>query len=239
MCRESERSSIWYHFSIYSTPSESLTDRFCRLVTEKFGSIPDITDMKVSYTNFSTTMFVKLTIVWKSWRKKVYPEAGASGGFIHTEYPKPFFQQNLRPSKLFRFLKFGDRVGYLGTNTPIDRCYKCDFWRGFWTNLKEDLLCLKLQNSDPKTVDARSNVRGYLEIFASWWLTDVKWNAARANTWTVSTGLKNSRTWSNKLETGVWKCTMDDKWTRTSDPFTRSTQQSGKRIFCFNSENSF
>ncbi|MBZ4283962.1 anaerobic ribonucleoside-triphosphate reductase, partial [Streptococcus pneumoniae] len=33
-----------YHFSIYSTPSESLTDRFCRLDTEKFGSIPDITD---------------------------------------------------------------------------------------------------------------------------------------------------------------------------------------------------
>ena len=26
-----------YHFSIYSTPSESLTDRFCRLDTEKFG----------------------------------------------------------------------------------------------------------------------------------------------------------------------------------------------------------
>ncbi|MDK6370432.1 anaerobic ribonucleoside-triphosphate reductase, partial [Aerococcus sp. UMB9870] len=25
-----------YHFSIYSTPSESLTDRFCRLDQEKF-----------------------------------------------------------------------------------------------------------------------------------------------------------------------------------------------------------
>ncbi len=39
-----------YHFSIYSTPSESLTDRFCRLDTDKFGSIPDITD-KEYYTN--------------------------------------------------------------------------------------------------------------------------------------------------------------------------------------------
>ena len=36
-----------YHFSIYSTPSESLTDRFCRLDTEKFGSIPDITDQGI------------------------------------------------------------------------------------------------------------------------------------------------------------------------------------------------
>src|SRR5699024_387922 len=32
-----------YHFSVYSTPSESLTDRFCRLDKEKFGEIPDIT----------------------------------------------------------------------------------------------------------------------------------------------------------------------------------------------------
>ncbi|EPA0856059.1 anaerobic ribonucleoside-triphosphate reductase, partial [Enterococcus faecalis] len=28
-----------YHFSVYSTPSESLTDRFCRLDTEKFGIV--------------------------------------------------------------------------------------------------------------------------------------------------------------------------------------------------------
>ena len=30
--------------SVYSTPSESLTDRFCRLDKEKFGFIPDVTD---------------------------------------------------------------------------------------------------------------------------------------------------------------------------------------------------
>ena len=39
-----------YHFSVYSTPSESLTDRFCRLDTEKFGIIENITD-KEYYTN--------------------------------------------------------------------------------------------------------------------------------------------------------------------------------------------
>ena len=33
-----------YHFSVYATPSESLTDRFCRLDLERFGSVPDITD---------------------------------------------------------------------------------------------------------------------------------------------------------------------------------------------------
>ncbi|WP_330847874.1 anaerobic ribonucleoside-triphosphate reductase, partial [Streptococcus suis] len=77
-----------YHFSVYSTPSESLTDRFCRLDTEKFGLVKDITD-KEYYTNSfhydvrkNPTPFEKLDF------EKVYPEAGASGGFIHyCEYP--------------------------------------------------------------------------------------------------------------------------------------------------------
>ena len=89
-----------YHFSIYSTPSESLTDRFCRLDTEKFGKVPDITD-KEYYTNSfhydvrkNPTPFEKLDF------EKVYPEAGASGGFIHyCEYP--VLQQNPKPLKRF------------------------------------------------------------------------------------------------------------------------------------------
>lgn len=48
-----------YHFSVYSTPSESLTDRFCRLDTEKFGVVTDITDKNITPT-LSTTMFVKI-----------------------------------------------------------------------------------------------------------------------------------------------------------------------------------
>ena len=55
-----------YHFSIYSTPSESLTDRFCRLDTEKFGSIPDITD-KEYYTNSFHYDVRKIQHLLKNW----------------------------------------------------------------------------------------------------------------------------------------------------------------------------
>ena len=72
-----------YHFSVYSTPSESLTDRFCRMDTEKFGIVKDITD-KEYYTNSfhydvrkNPTPFEKLDF------EKIYPAVGASGGFIH------------------------------------------------------------------------------------------------------------------------------------------------------------
>lgn len=148
-----------YHFSIYSTPSESLTDRFCRLDTEKFGSIPDITD-KEYYTNSfhydvrkNPTPFEKLDF------EKVYPEAGASGGFIHyCEYP--VLQQN--PKALEAVWNYAyDRVGYLGTNTPIDRCYKCDF-EGDFEPTERGFACPNCGNSDPKTVDVVKRTCGYL-----------------------------------------------------------------------------
>ncbi|MFS9099241.1 anaerobic ribonucleoside-triphosphate reductase [Streptococcus infantis] len=148
-----------YHFSIYSTPSESLTDRFCRLDTERFGSIPDITD-KEYYTNSfhydvrkNPTPFEKLDF------EKVYPEAGASGGFIHyCEYP--VLQQN--PKALEAVWDYAyDRVGYLGTNTPIDRCYKCDF-EGDFEPTERGFACPNCGNNDPKTVDVVKRTCGYL-----------------------------------------------------------------------------
>ena len=148
-----------YHFSIYSTPSESLTDRFCRLDTEKFGSIPDITD-KEYYTNSfhydvrkNPTPFEKLDF------EKVYPEAGVSGGFIHyCEYP--VLQQN--PKALEAVWDYAyDRVGYLGTNTPIDRCYKCDF-EGDFEPTERGFACPNCGNSDPRTVDVVKRTCGYL-----------------------------------------------------------------------------
>lgn len=148
-----------YHFSLYSTPSESLTDRFCRLDTEKFGLVADITD-KEYYTNSfhydirkNPTPFEKLDF------EKVYPEAGASGGFIHyCEYP--VLQQN--PKALEAVWDYAyDCVGYLGTNTPIDYCYQCDF-EGDFTPTERGFTCPHCGNSDPKTVDVVKRTCGYL-----------------------------------------------------------------------------
>lgn len=148
-----------YHFSVYSTPSESLTDRFCRLDIEKFGLVKDITD-KEYYTNSfhydvrkNPTPFEKLDF------EKDYPAAGASGGFIHyCEYP--VLQQN--PKALESVWDYAyDRVGYLGTNTPIDHCYKCDF-EGDFTPTERGFTCPNCGNSDPKTVDVVKRTCGYL-----------------------------------------------------------------------------
>ncbi|MBV7389316.1 anaerobic ribonucleoside-triphosphate reductase [Enterococcus sp. ALS3] len=147
-----------YHFSVYSTPSESLTDRFCRLDTERFGVVENITD-KEYYTNSfhydvrkNPTPFEKLDF------EKDYPKY-CSGGFIHyCEYP--VLQQN--PKALEAVWDYAyDKIGYLGTNTPIDHCYECGF-EGDFTPTKRGFECPSCGNHDPKTVDVVKRTCGYL-----------------------------------------------------------------------------
>ncbi|GCE77564.1 anaerobic ribonucleoside triphosphate reductase [Cellulomonas biazotea] len=147
-----------YQFSVYSTPSESLTDRFCRLDKKKFGSVEHITD-KDYYTNSfhydvrkAPTPFEKLDF------EKDYPEL-SSGGFIHyCEYP--VLQQN--PKALEAVWDYAyDRVGYLGTNTPIDHCLRCDY-TGDFTPTATGFTCPACGNDDPRTCDVVKRTCGYL-----------------------------------------------------------------------------
>ncbi|AWN82643.1 anaerobic ribonucleoside-triphosphate reductase [Lacticaseibacillus paracasei] len=147
-----------YHFSVYGTPSESLTDTFCRADTKKFGIVKDITD-KEYYTNSfhydvrkSPTPFEKLDF------EKDYPQYSA-GGFIHyCEYPN--LKQN--PKALEAVWDYAyDKIGYLGTNTPIDQCFKCGF-KGEFTATAKGYQCPECGNHDPATCDVVKRLCGYL-----------------------------------------------------------------------------
>lgn len=146
------------HISVYSTPSESLTDRFCQLDTEKFGIIKDITD-KGYYTNSfhydvrkNPTPFEKI-----EFEKEYAPYTG--GGFIHyCEYPK--LQTNLKALEAVWDFAY-DKVGYLGTNTPIDHCYKCGF-EGDFKPTEHGFKCPECGNTDPETCDVVKRTCGYL-----------------------------------------------------------------------------
>lgn len=158
-----ERAKAWseehgYWFSVYSTPSESLTDRFARMDKVKFGAVPDITD-KDYYTNSfhydvrkNPTPFEKL-----DFEMEYAPYT--SGGFIHyCEYP--VLQTN--PKALEAVWDYAyDRVGYLGTNTPIDRCYACGF-QGDFTPTERGFACPECDNTDPRSCDVVKRTCGYL-----------------------------------------------------------------------------
>jgi len=147
-----------YHYSVYSTPSESLTDRFCRLDKERFGEVENITD-KDYYTNSfhydvrkNPTPFAKLDF------EAEYAPLTA-GGFIHyCEYP--VLQHN--PQALEAVWDYSyDKVGYLGTNTPIDRCYECGY-AGDFTPTARGFACPSCGNTDPRTCDVVKRTCGYL-----------------------------------------------------------------------------
>lgn len=152
----SEDEGVWY--SVYGTPSESLTDRFCKLDTDKYGVIKDVTD-KDYYTNSfhydvrkSPNPFEKIDF------EKDYP-VYASGGFIHyVEYPK--VQHNKAALEAVWDYSY-DKIGYLGTNTPIDKCYECGSEAEFKTTAK-GFECPNCGNNNPDTCDVVRRTCGYL-----------------------------------------------------------------------------
>ena len=147
-----------YHFSVYGTPSESLTDRFCKMDKALFGSIPDITE-KDYYTNsFHMDVRKKPTPFEKlDFEKEYLPFT--SGGFInYCEYPN--LKQN--PKALETVWDYAyDRVAYLGTNTPIDHCLECQF-EGDFDATERGFKCPQCGNTNPETCDVVRRTCGYL-----------------------------------------------------------------------------
>lgn len=147
-----------YGFSLYSTPSENLCDRFCRLDAAQFGLVPGVTD-KGYYTNsFHLDVEKKVNPYDKIDFEAPYPPL-ANGGFIcYGEYPN--VQHNLKALEDVWDYSY-NRVPYYGTNTPIDECYECGF-NGEFTCTSRGFTCPNCGNHDPARVSVTRRVCGYL-----------------------------------------------------------------------------
>ena len=148
-----------YHYSVYSTPAESLTDRFNRMDREKFGRIEGVTDHDFYTNSFHYPVWLQPTPMEKLNYEKDFPYF-ASGGFInYCEFP--CLQSNPKALEAVWDYAYNIGIGYLGTNTPIDRCYDCGF-QGDFEPTEEGFKCPECGNSDPDHCNVTKRTCGYL-----------------------------------------------------------------------------
>jgi len=148
-----------YHYSVYSTPAESLTDRFARLDTETFGVVEGVTDHDFYTNSFHYPVWLKPTPMEKLDYEVDFP-AYAAGGFInYCEFPS--LQHNPAALEAVWDYAHGIGIGYLGTNTPIDHCYVCGY-EGDFEATAEGFRCPECANQDPDRCDVTKRTCGYL-----------------------------------------------------------------------------
>lgn len=148
-----------YHYSVYSTPAESLTDRFNRMDREKFGRIEGVTDHDFYTNSFHYPVWLQPTPMQKLNYEKDFPYF-ASGGFInYCEYP--CLQDNPKALEAVWDYAYNIGIGYLGTNTPIDHCFVCGF-QGDFEPTDEGFKCPECGNCDPDKCNVTKRTCGYL-----------------------------------------------------------------------------
>ena len=148
-----------YHYSVYSTPAESLTDRFNRMDREKFGRIEGVTDHDFYTNSFHYPVWLQPTPMEKLNYEKDFPYF-ASGGFInYCEYP--CLQDNPKALEAVGDYAYNIGIGYLGTNTPIDHCFVCGF-QGDFEPTDEGFKCPECGNCDPDKCNVTKRTCGYL-----------------------------------------------------------------------------
>lgn len=145
-------------FSLYSTPSESLCNRFCKLDAQRFGDLAGVTD-KGYYTNsFHLDVARKVTPFEKIAFEKGFAELASGGHITYVELPN--MRHNLKGLESIWDYAI-ENVPYFGTNTPVDSCGKCGFM-GEAKATSEGFTCPSCENRDGASLSVTRRVCGYL-----------------------------------------------------------------------------
>ncbi|WP_084282431.1 anaerobic ribonucleoside-triphosphate reductase [Deefgea rivuli] len=150
-----------FGYSLYSTPSESLCHRFCKLDQQRFRTIPEVAEViaKGYYTNsFHLDVQHKVNPFEKIDFETGYAELATGGHITYVELPN--MKHNLLA--LERIWDYAvEKVPYFGSNTPVDACGQCGFMGETLATL-EGFTCPDCGNTDSATLSVTRRVCGYL-----------------------------------------------------------------------------
>lgn len=144
-------------YSLYSTPSESLSHTFEDKDRKEFGIVAGVTDKEYYTNSFHLDVRVKTDPFSKIDFESPYPQ-WANGGFI-SYVETPNLEHNLQAlEKLWDYAY--DRVPYFAINSPIDTC-TCGF-HGESKFENGKFVCPNCGTSDPQKLHAIRRLCGYL-----------------------------------------------------------------------------
>ncbi|MDO5040895.1 MAG: anaerobic ribonucleoside-triphosphate reductase [Peptoniphilus sp.] len=146
-------------FTLYATPAESLTNRFCSIDRERFGIIENVTD-KGYYTNsFHVDVREEISAFEKFNFESKFQDRSTGGCISYVEIPN--MSQNLEA--LETMVKYiYDNIQYAEFNTKSDYCSECGFDGEIKLNENNEWQCPQCGNKDKATLSVVRRTCGYL-----------------------------------------------------------------------------
>ncbi len=144
--------------SVYSTPSESLCDRFAELDRDRFGTIEGVNDREYYENSFHFPSYLDTTPLSKIHFEAEYMRLTPGGFMYYVEAP------NLLTNPVaFEAIwdEAYEHVGYFGINSPVDSCFVCDF-EGEFSCDAEGYVCPSCGNRDEDKASVTRRLCGYL-----------------------------------------------------------------------------
>lgn len=146
-------------FGLYSTPSESLCDRFCRLDQKTFGTHKGVTDRDYYTNSFHLDVEKQVSPMVKIDFESPYHKWASGGHISYVEIPN--IQQDLRQVYIETVWDYAAQfLPYFGTNNRINKCHECGSSHVTATN--GYFSCKACGNDNVKTLEVTERVCGYL-----------------------------------------------------------------------------
>ena len=146
-------------FSLYGTPAESLTHRFCTVDRKKYGEIKDVTD-KGYYTNsYHVDVRENISVFDKFKFEEEFQKLSTGGCISYAEIPN--MNHNVEAvEQMIRFIY--DNIQYAEFNTKSDYCHVCGFDGEIIINEHNEWECPQCHNKDKQKMNVTRRTCGYL-----------------------------------------------------------------------------